>query len=136
MRFSHKSKIRLKRSALAIIIISSLLLTGCDVLASRDPFHVSSGWICDNASIVLTHWRDDDGYGKQQCWLQWDGKQVDVEVGFRSNLFWVMLAGPRAPTEILFQGKWKYQGDKLIFMIEKDNIFDGAYKTLVFTKKE
>lgn len=92
-------------------------------------------WICDDPKIVLNYQHNTDG-AVQQCWIVYNGEQVEVVTDYRANLFWVELPGPRSDERTLFQGKWKYQKDKLIFTIEEDNFFGGAYKTLVFSKGE
>ena len=110
-------------------------MSGCCTVVPKDPMRTEFMWICNNPKIVLNYQCQKSAL-EPQCWLIQNGERVDIVTDYRANLFWVELPGPRSDERTLLQGKWKYQGDKLIFMIEKDNIFDGAYKTLVFTKKE
>ena len=137
MWICHDSKVTRRLIAfVAIILLFLMLLTGCDPYASIAPYNTASKWICEDPEIVLSYWRDENGVLQEKSWIIWDGEEIDIIAGFHSGSIMVTLNKPSVPTQVLFQGKWKYKGDKLIFTIEEDNFFGGAYKTLIFSKGE
>lgn len=126
----YEKKGRILRPCALILCLAALIaMSGCDPLSRWAPPEISEKWVSNDPEMVL-HFEQD---GQQNCWILWNGTRTEVEVGFRAGFFWVTLAGPRVPTVTLLQGSWRYKGDKLLFLIEEDDFFDGAYKTLVFT---
>ena len=140
MWLCHKSKLVHKKNCATVLLILCIsgvifILLGCCATIPKAPIETSLMWICDDPKIVLNYQHNTDG-AVQQCWIVYNGEQVEVVTDYRANLFWVELPGPRSDEGTLFQGKWKYKKDKLIFTIEEDNFFGGDYKTLVFSKGE
>ena len=113
-------------------------MSGCDPAAGRYPPQISKKWVCTDPPITLIDIYDSSENSELlNEWIEWNDTRVCIRVSYHVHFFWVSKYHDGfQTTDNLFRGTWKYEGDKLIFTIEEDNFFGGAYKTLIFSKGE
>ena len=99
------------------------------------PSEKASLWVCEDPYFQISY-----SSTTPECYLEWNGEVIPVEVGLRSNTFsiWENIPGDNVPIDeiMLIRGNWKYVGNTMVFEIETDNIFDGSYTKLVFIPQE
>ncbi len=128
----------LGRGLAALLCLGLLagLLTACDPMGGHYPPDYGKKWVCQDPEIVLISYQNSDRTWYQEEWILWNGEKIPVCVSYRAGRFEVYLDKPSTETQTILEGAWRYKGDKLIFQIQKDDLFGGAYETLVFTKEE
>lgn len=112
------------------------VLTACDPMGGHYPPDYGKKWVCQDPEIVLISDQNSDRTWYQEKWILWNGEKIPIQVSYRANRFYVSLDKPSSEDLTILKGTWRYKGDKLLFRIEWDGLFDGAYETLVFTKEE
>ena len=126
---------------LSLLIVLSLvasffvtLFIATEIVRSRPfPFENAPRWVSSDPYFVLEYKYVDDEFFESAV-LEINGELQEVVVGFRASVFLVTPSVTEAISydDRLLEGIWKYRGDKLVFRIKVDRIFDGAYKEIVF----
>ena len=121
-----------------LFLIIILTMSGCDPVAGRYPPQISEKWVCTDPPITLIDIYDSDKNSELlDEWIEWNDTRVRIRVSYHVHFFWVSkYYDGFQTTDNLFCGTWKYESDKLVFTIEEDNFFGGAYKTLIFSRDE
>ena len=119
---------------LVVLFFVTLLLTTLSENARPYPLEKDSRWVSSDPYFVLNYKYVHDELLEQNAILEINGEFQEVEVDYRRGVFLVVLPASKTGDydEVLFSGTWKYRGDKLVFNIKHDYIFDGAYKEIVF----
>ena len=101
------------------------------------PFEKAERWVSLDPYFVLEY-KYVDGELLQNTFLEINGELQEVEVGHQGGVFAVFLKTSESENHngTLFSGTWKYRGDDLVYYIDDDFVFDGAYKEIVFEPKE
>lgn len=72
--------------------------------------------------------------------LEINGVLQAVDVSFHAGIFSVFRENKDVDVisadEMLLDGTWDYYGKLLIVFIDKDTVFNGAYRVLVFMPEE
>ena len=127
---------RYGRLLLTAAVCLCMVLTACDTYGNRYPFRKHCTWICENPTIEFTLVLSENGrYLDQNSYFDIDGQRIPVFVDFRASSFVVYPDNGEDSVnynERLLLGEWKYRSGMLVFKIEEDYIFGGAYTELVF----
>ena len=94
------------------------------------PHEKASVWICEDPYFV---------FSEQEDYLEWEGKKYEARIMMKVSYFDVYLVTENfviSQENILFRGRWKYEGENMVVKITEDNFFDGAYKELVFVPQK
>ena len=126
---------------LSLLIILSLvasffvtLIIATEIDRSRPyPFENALRWVSLDPYFVLEYTYVDGNLSEPNAVLEINGELQEVDVGYVAGTYDVNFIDPETGyTETLFGGTWKYRGDKLVFRITSDHVFDKAYKEIVF----
>lgn len=126
-----------KRMAGMILCLLCLaaLLTGCDPAAGKRPVdYPNSRWVCQGPHIKIAV----DGKGRYTSTLVGaDGEEKRFFLGFRSG-YGVDAYGKVVLSDetLLFRGDCKFSKDRFTIQIREDNLWNGAYSKLIFTRVE
>lgn len=119
----------------ALLCVMLIMLSACDPRAGNYPDDVHSRWVCDNPEFVLDYTVTDT----RETWdayCVFNGEKYPLIVVYttvRFNIYsWKNSKDGLRYEDLLVSGNWKYQQGKLVLTIEKDYLFGGEYKTLVF----
>ena len=104
------------------------------------PYEKGARWVCSDPHFELEYRMMGERLVEQSAFLEIDGVLQPVDVFYQSNSFIVHLENPEASgyhyNDRLLEGTWKYRGKKLVFYIDDDFVFDGAYKKIIFSLEE
>ena len=96
------------------------------------PREKASLWVCEDPYFTIDYKGE-----KSECYFMWEDKKYEVFVGIKSDTFTAYLpSDDDVLNEVLLHGTWKYKGENMVVKIKTDNIFDGAYKELVFVPQK
>ena len=90
------------------------------------PHQKASVWICEDPYFV---------FSTQEDYFVWEGEKYEVYVRMHAHYFSVYRASENfviSDEYLLFHGSWRYKKGNMVVKITEDNIFDGAYKKLIF----
>lgn len=119
---------------LACVLLTTLLLTGCDPHAGKYPCSQDAKWVCQEPKITLEYvWGEMNSLTCVET-MEYNGETMRLEIGYLSCNYKVQLEGVVNYDDFLFEGRWKYRGEKLVFTITEDHFFDGKYPELVFER--
>lgn len=100
------------------------------------PWKKADHWVCAEPDFKIQYTYDTSGKRTSQELLEWKGKQIEVDVGFRGGVFVVYQKQPdqleHRTEDLLFEGTWQYDNNNLVMTITADYYFDGTYRELVF----
>ena len=111
--------------------LGGLFLSGCDPVAGHYPWEIAPKWVCNAPEMTFESTQLRDNTWSFSGELIWEDIAVDVDVAYRANRFVIYPENTSSHDDRLLSGTWRYDKDDLIFTIEEDFIFDGAYSTLV-----
>lgn len=119
----------------AFVVLSIFSLMGCTAHKTY-PREKASLWVCEDPHFEMSYVS-----GSQVSYIEWEGKKYEVHVllGMTANTFTVYPQsddGVLRTENILLHGIWKYKEENMVVKIEEDNIFDGAYKKLIFVPQK
>ena len=126
-----------KRMAGMILCLLCLaaLLAGCDLAAGKRPFdYPNSRWVCEDPHIEIVV----DEKGRYTSTLIGDdGEEKRFFLGFRSG-YGVDAYGKVVLSDetLLFWRECKLSKDGFTIQIREDNLWNGAYSKLIFTRVE
>jgi hypothetical protein len=134
----------MKKLVSAVLVVVLLVcLAGCDTYAMFNYYfwNKSDCWYCEEIDFEMYFTYDQNGILIDQGYeLIWNEEVYVVHVGTQSAWFFIDTDKNGnnliEMDEILLEGEWYYRDDNLVFEIRKDNLFDGAYKELVFVPVE
>ena len=134
MRITLKNKMTLRIGALLLML--TIILTGCSRLSKNCPIDFpNSKWVCEDPHIELVV----DGQQRYRTTLIEDGKEKQFFLGFRfGDGIEASEFGdePFSMGKTLFRGSAKYKQDSFTIKIREDNLWNGAYSKLIFTRVE
>ncbi|MBQ4562188.1 MAG: hypothetical protein IJA55_07695 [Clostridia bacterium] len=124
----------------SIILILAYSLTGCYVYggSNRPTNQVPSIWVCEDPGIVieiLDEYVTSDDIGENLadpiCTVNYEGNEYkfDVIFGFDSMIYFY------SDDDLKLCGSCVYKPDSFTVTVEKDDVFEGEYKTLHFVKQ-
>ena len=126
---------------LSLLIILSLvasvfvtLIIATEIVRSRPYlFENNVRWVSSDPYFVLEY-RYVDGDYFESAVLETNGELQEVFVDYQGGTFIVTPPATEAINyaDRLLEGTWRYRRDKLVFYIDYDSVFDGAYKEIVF----
>lgn len=126
---------------LSLLIVLSLvasffvtLFIATETVRSRPyPFENVPQWVSSDSYFVLEYKYVDGELSEQNAILEINGELQKVEADYVSGTYHVFFVEPETGyTKTLLGGSWRYRGDKLVFRITYDCIFNGDYKEIVF----
>lgn len=120
------------KKTVLFFVIMALLLNVCGCMYSRYPNDRADQWYCQELDFTLNV----DGRTSE---LIWNGEIYTVGFASQAGYYLVVLENGQdilGEEDVLFEGRWSFSGKKLVLKISEDNLFDGAYKKLVFVPKE
>lgn len=123
---------RKNRTTALLIIVSLILVSGCDPTQGSYPDQVSKQWICNDPKFTL-YFDDETVGGKSNSKIYFDSYTAQVDVVFMADRFEVLPCGVNSGDKSLLSGTWEYMGNKLIFHIEHDSIFDERYNRIALS---
>lgn len=109
----------------ALFVLSVLFLMGGSDYRTY-PHQKASVWICEDPYFV---------FSTQEDYFVWEGEKYEAYIRMKASYFDVYLASENfviSDENLLFRGSWRYKKGNMVVKITEDNIFDGAYKELVF----
>ena len=109
----------------ALFVLSVLFLMGGSDYRTY-PHQKASVWICEDPYFV---------FSTQEDYFVWEGEKYEVHIMMKASHFNVYLVSENfviSQENLLFRGSWRYKKGNMVVKITEDNIFDGAYKELVF----
>ena len=128
-----------KRVAGLILCLLCLaaLLAGCDPSFEKiPPDYPNSRWVCEDPHIEIVV----DGKGRYTSTLVGaDGEETRFFLGFRSGYgvdAYVNRKVVLSDETLLFLEDCKFSKDGFTIQIRKDNLWNGAYSKLIFTRVE
>ena len=116
-----------------LLICAVLFLSGCTPSWIKFPWERCDRWVCQDPEFSLTYYRDADGWLIDEEFLRWNGEVIEIEVAYTTHEFVVFPLEDSHFDDRLLRGTWGYKGGKLVFYIEVDFLFDGAFDKLVFS---
>jgi len=93
------------------------------------PHQKATVWTCEDPYFVIQF------EGVKPSYIEWEGEKYEVYVRMHVHYFSVYRASENfviSDEYLLFHGRWRYKKGNMVVKITEDNIFDGAYKELVF----
>lgn len=119
---------------LVVMLFVCAIFLACDPMAAMNlqPDDVASRWVCDEPEIVIEFSRDEYGYQNQNSFLTWNGETRAIILTYRASIFWIFYESVIGYSDELLYGEYTYEDGNLVLLIERDNIFGGAYTELVF----
>ena len=124
----------------AILIAAGLGIYFLSLVGGRDnrvrPWEIADHWVCTDPDFEIQYTYDKSGKRTTEATLIWEGEQIETGITFRGGVVTVYRSklhpSPKATTDRLFEGSWRYESGNLIMVIRADYCFDGAYRELVF----
>lgn len=113
----------------AFVVLSIFSLMGCTAHKTY-PREKASLWICEDPHFEINYAGD-----ASETYLEWEGEKYVVALGLHASSFDVFLRSDDNVLHhenILLRGSWRYKKGNVVVKITEDNIFNGAYKELVF----
>ena len=107
----------------ALLLMLTIILTGCSRLSNCPIYFPNSKWVCEDPHIELVV----------------DGQEKQFFLGFRfGDGIEASEFGdePFSMGKTLFRGSAKYKQDSFTIKIREDNLWNGAYSKLIFTRVE
>ena len=118
------------------IVYVLIMLGGSDY--REYPYERAALWVCEEPEMTL-----DFSNERHIGYLKWNGEEYLVSVGTKAGYFSIDQIDPEEVSipmieeqDLLFSGRWHFEGENLIVTITKDRIFGDAYQTIVFTPQE
>lgn len=114
--------------AIVVIIVLTVSLWGCDPYVNKYPANRSDSWYCKELDFTLN-------VDQRTSELKWAGEIYTVEIAMHVDYYLILLENGqniKGEKDVLFRGTWSYSGKRLVLKISEDNLFNGAYKKLVF----
>lgn len=120
------------------LIIIPLLFSSCafDPMANRYPYDLSGEWVSEDPYFTLSYSWNDDGTLDWLEVVEWEGKQIKVELCMQAAMYYVLPFASNKYDEKLFRGTWEYRDGGLVLYIEEDFLFDNQFSEIVFKKAE
>lgn len=120
---------------IVILIITFLFisLSGCTITY---PFEKGSRWVCMEPYFILEYRYEDGRLLEDRAFLEINGLIQPVIVGFQGDFFLVAPVNSIEDKDRFLTGSYHYRGGQLVFSIDEDFVFDGAYKEIVFSPEE
>lgn len=122
----------------AVVLI--LTSTGCvdgNYLTGKYPYQKADYWYCEEIDFSFFYEHHEDGRLESGIYsLNKDGEILTVWIAFTIDNWHIQLyredGADVSLDDILMSGTWYYKNENLVLIIEKDNLFGGAYEELVF----
>ena len=112
----------------------SFLLAGCDY--TTYPYNLNVRWVSTDPNYTLEYRQatSERPYEKIEC-LRLNEGHLFVDVLYLADDFKVVPANATNFETVYLHGSWKMSKDELVFYIEEDNLFDGIYQEIHFTRE-
>ena len=118
-----------------LVCVMLTALTACDPCWGKYPEDMHSQWVCHDPEFVLDYTVTDT----EETWNAYcviDGEVRPLIVAYASGRFdifpWEASIESLHQEDLLVSGTWKYRQGKLVFTIQEDHLFGGAYQVLEF----
>ena len=126
----------IRRCLIVLVIVSMLLLCGCDPRSGRYPFQKAENWHSDDPQISLCYAKDSSGNWSFHHTLIWENEEQEISIGMQASYYCVYPANSSHHDDRLFSGSWKYRNGNLVLIVEEDFVFDGKYSKIILKPLE
>lgn len=118
---------------LVSLLFTSLLLATFLDRARPNPWEKDIRWVSLDPYFVFEVGYV-DGEFFESAFLETNGELQEVFVDYQGSTFIVLPSDTEGIyyKDRLLGGTWRYRGDKLIFYIHYDSVFNEAYKKITF----
>ena len=124
----------------ALVIVLMFAYSGCfdgHYLTQKYPYQRADYWYCEEIDFSFFYEHHEDGRLESGIYsLNKDGEILTVWIDFVMDNWYIQLycedGADVSLDDTLMSGTWHYQNKNLVLIIEKDNLFGGAYEKLVF----
>ena len=110
------------------------------------PWETADAWYCEEIDFTFYYTYDDRGtINFLETPLVWNDETYNIEVSFKYSLMSFSLPvshpifegtefyNPSGKSSyFVVEGCWEYVGENILFTIQNDALFGGAYKELIF----
>ena len=124
----------IKRTRIIVYMLLLLLcigLCGCDMYAGSRPHNYrNTQWICNETDIVI----EVDANRELTCYV--GSQRFYVHFNYGSGIFFFENDDPNVVNEPVLVGECKFGAQKFVVSVDKDLLFDGAYPTLTFIRRD
>ncbi len=128
--------VRLKKAtALFAIIILSLSISGCnfDLHNGKRPYDYDNAeWASSTPEIsFFVDWDKEDHYSPEGT-LEVDGIVFDIKIYFVTGTNIVFIDTVNTDQLLSIEGHCEFYPDKLVVVVDEDQIFNNQYKEIIF----
>lgn len=133
--FFHRKRTRSCFLFLALFLMLTLFLSGCDPFAGKYPCDSDATWVCHDPEIVLEY-----TYVGWQLYcdevIEYNGEELPISIWYGRPAVTIYPYGSNYYRDRLITGRWKYVGENLVIEISEDYLFGWRYTELVFERVE
>lgn len=106
-----------------------LIFSACDPYANKQPAQ-NTQWVCETPYITLSV----DEQGICFASLAQEENELKFCMGFQAQRVIAYTGGTLTPMKTLFKGEYTYGKKFFTVFITEDNLWDGDYNMLKFTR--
>lgn len=118
---------------IVVVLLVSVFLTACNPYDGRRPYeYINSVWICETPYIYASV----DEYGEITAYIgkDEDKQYIDLCFDFGTGLDAIKAGETNVSEYLLFSGDCEFRKMSFTVVIVEDNLWDGEYSQLKFTR--
>lgn len=132
----HSKSWRTRLVVILTMILLTVLVSRCEPPWKDSPYTIASAcWVSTDPRLEFSYEHDEAGVLTRSGVLYCDGEAMNVQYDFRGGAFYITRI-VKGVTETIMMGSWRYRSDReqIVFSVQHDEIFNGAYTEIVFER--